>query len=59
MEDQQEKITLILDWHTENKHLNFDPSFVTDLQEKLDEFGKLTPAQEKALDRIIQRWEIE
>lgn len=50
---------MILDWHADNKHSGFDPTFVTDLQDKLDEFGKLTPSQEKALDRIIQKWNIE
>lgn len=59
MPDVQEKITLILNWAEENPGKGFDTMFVVDLQEKLDEWGELKPAQEDALDNIISRWGIE
>jgi hypothetical protein len=54
--DAQDKITLIIDWHLENKHKPFDPTFVYDLQEKIDEFGSISKQQERSLDNIIIKW---
>ena len=55
----QEKITAIIDWSLENRDKRFNSTFVYDLQEKLDEFGKLTRAQERSLDNIIEKWGID
>ena len=55
----QEKITAIIDWSLENRDKRFNSIFVYDLQEKLDEFGKLTRAQERSLDNIIEKWGID
>lgn len=56
--DQQEKITLIIDYFLNHKDKKFDTTYVYDLQEKLDEYGALTKAQERALENIITRWGI-
>lgn len=56
MMDSQEKITLIINWSEANKHKKFDTTHVYNLQEKLDMFGKLTPAQDRSLENIIVKW---
>lgn len=58
MIDAQEKITIILDYFLDHKDKQFDTAYVYDLQEKLDEYGSLTKAQERALENIITSWKI-
>ena len=55
--DDQEKIDLILDWA--ESHPEFDPEFVDTMQNALERFGSLTPAQSDALDNIITRFRID
>lgn len=58
MIDAQEKITIILDYFLDHKDKQFDTTYVYDLQSKLDEYGSLTKAQERALENIICSWKI-
>lgn len=52
------KLELILTWADESG-IDFDTTFVVDLQNKFHKYGNLTERQEKALDNIIERWRIE
>ena len=52
-----DKIYGIQEWAATEKD-SFDTEFVDDLEEKLDEYGELTEAQDDALDRIICSWKI-
>lgn len=54
-----EAIEGILNWSREEENEYFDSSFVEDLQCKLEEFGELTPKQEKALENIIVKFDID
>ena len=54
--DSQEKIDLIIEWAMDKK--KFDLGFVMEMANKLDEGGKLTKQQERALDNIIEKCRI-
>lgn len=56
--DSQTKITIILDYFIDHPEKNFDTSFLYSLQESIDEYGKLTPAQERAVENVITKWRI-
>lgn len=52
----QQKINAVIRWARSRKW--FDTEFVESLQEKLDEYGELTSAQEEGLDNIIKKFKI-
>jgi hypothetical protein len=56
--DAEDKIEAILEWHREESK-DFDPSFVLDLQEKIEDGRDLSEGQEKALDNIIKKWKVD
>lgn len=53
---QIKKIRRIFGWSL--KHKEFDSSFVDQLYSLKEKGHQLTPAQEKALDNIIEKWRI-
>jgi hypothetical protein len=57
--DASDAIEAILNWANEEGNEDFDTFFVSDLQEKLDEYGELTANQEIALENICNRWNID
>lgn len=52
----EEKIEMVLEWAED--HPNFDTTFIESLQEALQQYDELTPAQSKGLDNIIYRFRI-
>jgi hypothetical protein len=56
--DAEKKITAIINWAGHEKP-DFDDEFVLDMQEKLDKYGKLFPGQIKAINNIVDRFEID
>ena len=54
---QREKVDAVLDWAED--HEFFDPQFIESLASWLEDNDELTEKQEEALDRIIERFNIE
>lgn len=54
--DDEEKVEMILAWAED--HSEFDPKFVEEMQEKLDEYGHLTDRQSESLNKIIERFNV-
>lgn len=52
----KEKIEAILHWAQD--HPKFDPGYVANLREKLEEHGQLTYGQSLALDNIIHKFRV-
>lgn len=53
----EEKIEMVLEWAED--HPNFDTTFIESLQEALQQYDELTPAQSRGLDNIIYRFRIQ
>lgn len=54
------KCMAVLKWYKCNRHTNFKPFFIERLKKQLDINKKpLTEKQKKAVDNIIEKWEID
>jgi DNA polymerase III epsilon subunit-like protein len=53
----KKKLERILAWADD--HPDFDTTFVESVLEKLEDYGTLTEAQQNAIDRIIDRWDVD
>ena len=58
--DNEDKIQAILNWAEDDpRGGDFDTDFVKDLSDKLESGFDLSDAQERALDNIISKWNID
>lgn len=54
----EDKIEGILSWARDHTDVDFDTSFVEDMDDRLEEYGELTEGQDEALSNIIRSFRI-